>query len=177
MSVSARVEGLKELSESLKAMESKTAKKDVRLALRAGAQVIANTAQWTAPHRTFLMGRSVVVRGGRAGGPKGTTRVTITYNKKLYAGKKGFYGDAVDQGHFAGGRIGKQEFHTASKSVNWSSDREVRAAQNVALYAKMSRAKGRVFIPGSNTLQKAAESKAGEAVEKFADTLRDLIGQ
>ena len=103
-------------------------------------------------------------------------RVTITYNKKLYAGlKRGFYADYRDQGHFAGRRISKAAFKQASNSVNWSSDKAVRTVQNLSLYAQLSRAKGRKFIPGSKTLAMAAELRAQVATEKFVETLRQLI--
>ena len=65
MSTRFTVEGLREIQSRLRALEAKTAKKDVRKALRAGAKVIAEAAAANAPRDKGLMGKSVVVRGGR----------------------------------------------------------------------------------------------------------------
>jgi HK97 gp10 family phage protein len=167
-----QVTGLHETTEALKAMSRKAAKQDVRVALRAGAGVIAKIAQSIAPKKTGLMARAVVVRGGRPGN-KGRVSATITYNKKIFP--KQFYGDYADQGHYTGKRIAKSVMKLASKSVNWSSDRETRGGQNRALYAALSRSKGRKHIEGSHTLELAYNTGKERAVEVFGETLGEMV--
>lgn len=151
------VQGLKETQAKLKQLSAKVAKQHTRTALKAGAKPIATQAKGNIKTRSGTTERSVTIRSSTR---KGLICAIITLSKKLFTQKKGYYGDAEEEGHFTGPRLSKEL---------------TKGAGAKEAYQKRSVAAGRKFIEGSHFLERAYKTQKDAAMAIINEKLVELI--
>lgn len=156
MAEAVQIRGVEEIQRRLRELETRTAKKATRTALRAGAKIILDEARATAPVRTGLVRRAIKVKAGKSS--KGMVSVLVQLGSKMFAGKS-FYGAFVNFGHFMGKRL----------AGRW------RGAERKERYTAASVAAGRVFVPGTHWMERSFESKKNLALEVAQGKLIELI--
>jgi HK97 gp10 family phage protein len=151
------VTGLKQLGETLRALDDKMIKKVVRKGLRAGAKVTLAAVRADAPKRTGTMARAFAVSGGRQKN-KGTIGVQVAVGKKWFVGDQ-FY-------------AGFQEF---GWSVGKRTTEIVRHQERTRKGKKSLFTDTRRRIPGKHFVEQAAERTAEAAVAAIVETIRAEI--